>query len=148
MLIKIDKIEPDPMMALIAKMIAEGNKNSDECKELKSGFYLNGHWSFDNVLGRGKVKECYPEIEGLENCYGVCDTPEQFIERFEKILDEDPRKFVVSFCIVRKENQTPSGGWRWHKWGPYIGDKEPQCEYLYDEPEIERACCYHVYELN
>jgi hypothetical protein len=39
------------------------------------------------------------------------------------------------------------GGWRWHKWGPYIGTQEPKCEYIHDEPEIEEVFTYHVYEL-
>jgi hypothetical protein len=47
---------------------------------------------------------------------------------------------------VIKANQSHEGGWRWHKWGEYIGKYEPQYEYLYDEPEIEKVYVYHIYE--
>jgi hypothetical protein len=37
--------------------------------------------------------------------------------------------------------------WRWHKWGEYIGTKNPQHEYLYDEDEsIQEVFCYHIYK--
>jgi hypothetical protein len=45
---------------------------------------------------------------------------------------------------VRKDDQPKQGGWRWHKWGPYIGTHEKQFEYLADEEGIERVFCYHI----
>jgi hypothetical protein len=57
------------------------------------------------------------------------------------------RRFTLAFTRVRKRDQPDEGGWRWHKWGEYIGEKSPQYEYLYDEGnEIEEVYCYHVYE--
>lgn len=35
------------------------------------------------------IKERYPEIQTIPNCYGVCNSPEQFIKKFEKILEDD-----------------------------------------------------------
>lgn len=79
--------------------------------------------------------------------YGVCDYPEQLIEKFP-IIDTDPRPFVVSFTKVAKVEEESPGGWRWHKWGAYIGDKDPQCEYIADEgPDITDVWCYHIYEV-
>ena len=39
-------------------------------------------------------------------------------------------------------------GWRWHKWGPYIGTQDPQCEYLADEPEIKEVFVYRFIQLH
>jgi len=133
----------------ITSMIASINGNSTDTVLLERGFCQIGHFSLDHCLG-SQLKDCWPnvDVEGIPNCYGVCDNPKQFIRKFKKILEKSSRKFVVSFTVIKKENQEPTGGWRWHKWGPYIGTKKPQCEYLYDEPEIKSACCYHVFELN
>ncbi len=110
--------------------------NFDHCAAVN----LNGYdWGMDTTTKPWTFS--YPV--GLDGPYGVCDTPEQFLERYRAVLDADPRPFVVEFMIVKKE---AVGGWRWHKWGPYIGEKDPHCEYLRDEgPEITQACCYHVY---
>lgn len=78
--------------------------------------------------------------------YGVCDSPEQFKSKYLDALRSDARyEYVVSFVHLRKSEQPSRGGWRWHKWGEYVGEKDPQCEYLYDEPEIEEVYTFHVY---
>jgi hypothetical protein len=55
-------------------------------------------------------------------------------------------KFVISFTRVLKSNQPSAGGWRWHKWGPYMGTQNSQREYLHDEPSISEIFCYHIME--
>jgi len=77
--------------------------------------------------------------------YGVCDTPEQFLELYRERLDASPRKFVLSFVLMDKSDPHWHG-WRWHKNGPYIGKQEPQCEHFGDEPEIQQVCMFHVHE--
>lgn len=79
--------------------------------------------------------------------YGVCDSVEQFktTDLYAKLASET-RIFAVSFVEIRKSEQPSHGGWRWHKWGEYIGRHDPQCEYLYDEEGIESVFCFHVYE--
>ena len=79
--------------------------------------------------------------------FAVFDTPEQVFQKWSWI-ETDPNLYVVSIAVLRKEEQEPYGGWRWHKWGDYLGDLEPQCEFLYDEPEIEQAVVAHVYEID
>lgn len=63
-----------------------------------------------------------------------------------KWVVDSERRFVVAFTRVRREDQPADGGWRWHKWGQYIGKHEPRCEYLYDEDGIDEVYCFHVYE--
>ena len=67
--------------------------------------------------------------------YGVCDGHEQFMRKFGKILEDDERTFCVGFSHCAKEPGVQ--GWRWHKWGEYIGEGEPECEYLADEEGFE-----------
>ena len=77
--------------------------------------------------------------------YGVADNIEQVIEFYNR--NEDgffSGNHVISYFEVRK---TPACNWRWHKWGPYIGIEKPQCEYLADEPKIEKIICFSIYKV-
>lgn len=97
----------------------------------------------------GKINE-HPNLDEYEewlSSYGVADTPEQALERYSALVDDPDRKFLFRYQIVRKHDQEEEGGWRWHKWGEYIGKKEPKCEYLYNEPEIEEVWVFHFEEV-
>jgi hypothetical protein len=86
--------------------------------------------------------------EGEICTYGVCDSPAQFFEtKIGQYVVNDPRPMCVSFTAMHRSEQDPRGGWRWHKWGEYIGIQEPTCEYLYDEPVIVLVYVYHMYLL-
>lgn len=79
--------------------------------------------------------------------YGVCDSPEQVLEHWPE-LATDPRRFVILFDEVRKDQQDAHQGWRWHKWGEYIGTRTPECEYLYDEGDaFESVLIFNVCHL-
>lgn len=168
MLSDIQPGRADPGMMAILSIIGRG---SAAATRLDRGFYQIGHFSFNHVAGRQivdsyelgdddrKAMETELMSAGLAVSeadgdwsypveYGVCDSPEQFMAKFGPALDALPSRYVVSFTVVRKDEQEPFGGWRWHKWGPYIGEKTPACEYLYDEgPEITQATCFHVYRM-
>jgi len=88
----------------------------------------------------------YPRFTDM-NSYGVVDSVEQFQRLFGETLEQDPRHFIVGFTEVRREWQPESGGWRWHKWGPYYGDHDPRHEYLYDEVDIDSVFVYHVFDV-
>lgn len=124
----------------IAKMIAQINGNQPGAVEITTGVYQIGHF-----VSRGFLPgyEDYPEKLSI-GCYGVCDSHHQVLAQCPELADPD-RRFVVTLTEVRREDQG-EGGWRWHKWGYYIGDHEIQHEYLYDEEGIERVFCYHIYE--
>ncbi len=67
--------------------------------------------------------------------YGVADNIEQIKEYYKEEIADSTRKFFIHLTPVwqRKENAGKGGGWRWHKWGEYIGKLDPKCEYLDDE---------------
>jgi hypothetical protein len=96
----------------------------------------NGDWKF--------------KVEGISK-YGVCDSIEQFIGKFKDLLEKEPRNLAVFFTHIAKdpENAGNGGGWRWHKWGEYVGEGEPTTEYLDDEPEFENGVyTYKVHDID
>lgn len=130
---------------------------------LHRGVYVSSHFSFENYLrklARGfwdlkRSDEAHFWIRAdvqtddgdTFDCFGVCDSPEQFFNhKIGKLIETDHGKYVVSFTKIDKGGQPPKGGWRWHKWGKYIGEKNPKFEYIYDEgPEIQEAHCYQIF---
>jgi hypothetical protein len=109
-----------------------------------------------HLMGRGDgddeaLKELFQDIlrqdrEDLPRDLGVCDHPAQVVERWPQ-LETDPRPLIVIFHRVNRHAQPAQGGWRWHKHGKYIGTREPLCEYLYDEPDIESVYTFRIYQL-
>lgn len=137
MLINEDKIlRKDPILEMVAAVNGNGS-----AKKLKDGVYNVGHFGSSHFL---RDYQEYPENLSI-GPYGVCDSVDQIFEKCPELITSD-RKFVVTVTEVRKENQDPTGGWRWHKWGDYIGTKNPQHEYLYDEEDIDSVFVYHIYE--
>lgn len=101
------------------------------------------------LWGKNDFDRSYPDIEGLD-CFGVVDTPEQFIQQYHDLLEKDQRSFTIFLTHIKKnpENKGLGGGWRWHKWGTYIGSGVPTTEYLDDEPEFENGVwVYHIYTV-
>lgn len=84
--------------------------------------------------------------EDFRQNYGVCDNVQQVLEVYPELL-ADTRKFIVFFEPILKEDQPKNNGWRWHKWGKYIGEQNPEHEYLYDEPNINEVWLYHIVEV-
>lgn len=75
----------------------------------------------------------FPNYEKIT--YGVADNIEQIKEYYKDEVADTEKKYCLALTPVwqEKENKGKGGGWRWHKWGEYIGKLNPQCEYLDDE---------------
>jgi hypothetical protein len=124
----------------ILRMIGTLNGNKESCRLTEGVYQITSFGSSDFLRDYNQ----YPDI--ATGCYGVCDNHEQILEQNPELSDPS-RQFVITLTPVVKANQSPDSGWRWHKWGEYIGTQNRSgCEYLYDEPEIEQVFCYHVYE--
>ena len=78
--------------------------------------------------------------------HGVCDNYQQILKMYDFILNDPNEKFFISLTRVRRDQET-KGGWRWEKWGTYIGKQKPTTEYIVDEPLIEEVFCYTIYRL-
>jgi hypothetical protein len=97
-----------------------------------------------------KITDKFEPIVDLDDryisAYGVCDDYKQILEFVPEIIYSEDR-YVIGLTEVNKREEFSWGGWRWHKWGEYIGVQNPQEEYLYDEPVIEKVYCYHIYKI-
>lgn len=143
---KIPNYKQDPTMLALLTILANGR--SSDFEQIKTGVYKINHFNFSNLVKEKLIE--YPKLEDNNNewfdCYGVADNVEQILEKCSMIVNSE-RKFVISFTTINKQDQNSDGGWRWHKWGKYIGVQSPQAEYIYDEPEIESVIVFHVYEV-
>lgn len=86
----------------------------------------------------------FGDAEHVES--GVCDNEDQILNKWSHLENSNQRHFITMTPIY-KEDQPESGGWRWHKWGEYIGNHPIECEYLYDEEDIEVVYVFHIYTL-
>jgi hypothetical protein len=131
---------PDPILAIMSG-------GDPTPKRIAQGIYECRHWNFADCIGLTEHEHRWPNLEEY-NCYGVCDSIEQFNDApIGRFVRDSPRRFVVSFVRIVKSTQPAEGGWRWHKWGPYIGKHESKCEYLYDEEDIDEVWTYSVHEV-
>jgi hypothetical protein len=89
---------------------------------------------------------CDDGVLGNTFFYGVADNLEQILEHFKDLVESET-PYCISTGLMTKASQPERDGWRWHKWGEYIGTKNPQCEYLYDEPEIEEALTFSIHRV-
>lgn len=119
---------------------------------VETGVVLNDSFQlFD--LERNQAWTQYPKFDTTvkddntiyRDSYGVCDDLANLLSVYPELKNSN-RQFVVSMTKIDRNEQDEKGGWRWHKWGDYIGVQEPTCEYIYDEPGIERVYCFHIYE--
>lgn len=57
---------------------------------------------------------------------------------FNLIKNEPNYKFILLLTpIINNHDKSSWGGWRWHKWGEYIGKHTPQYEYLDHETGVD-----------
>lgn len=118
----------------------------------EEGILMISHYSLGHYLHTKdefpKLQEYSKQDDQYMQSYGVCDDIDQWKDYYSKLIDDENRKFCVSFTAIHKKNEPERDGWRWHKWGAYIGNKNPQHEYIYDEDhDIETVYVYHIYEI-
>jgi len=99
--------------------------------------HLNGRDHFPGT-------EELPEFDGRD-AYGVSDNIEQIKAHYPELIESD-RMFVVCMTPIIHAEETEQN-WRWHKWGQYIGDHDPQHEYLFDEVGIEMVFVFQILEV-
>jgi hypothetical protein len=85
--------------------------------------------------------------------YGIGDSPEQILAHPDvSWVYTDLREMIVVFTEVRREDQPPRDGWRFHKNGTYIGEHNVEWEYLADQDgvrgeRIDSVYMYHVIQV-
>ena len=84
--------------------------------------------------------------------YGVADNASQVLDYYDELYKKheeymQDKDFVILMTPIFRKSEPESGGWRWHKWGRYIGKFEPKCEYIYDEEGIDFVYCFKIVEV-
>lgn len=109
---------------------------------IENGIYRE---SIDFNFSEDEIKE---DIE-YTGIYGVADNIEQIKKYLKKYIDVPDEKYIIAVTPVF-QHKGEADGWRWHKWGPYIGTLNPQCEYLDDEDfgdDFEYVLCFELYKV-
>ena len=122
----------------------------DSAQSLRPGIFLISHFGSSDLL---KDWEHYPEFPDIDTdegaqyrgSRGVCDNVDQVLKRYPE-LEASERQFIVTLTAIERGRQPASGGWRWSKWGAYIGTQNPQHEYLYDDRHIDKVYVFNIYE--
>lgn len=105
------------------------------------------YWNTLNSIPRDRMLD-YINYENNVWYYGVADNIEQIVDLYNKNEGGWFKGNHVILCWkVKKDPENPCSGWRWHKWGEYIGTRNPQCEYLNDEPEIDEVITFSIYKV-
>lgn len=135
----------------IYSMIAKINGIDLSCEKNYFEHYGTGVYRHDGYIFNFN---CFIEERCMENIidewvmYGVCDDYSQIMEKYDNLLSDPNKNYVIGLSVVERKNQPKDGGWRWHKWGEYIGTKNPTHEYLYDDSHIDKVYCFHIYEID
>ena len=119
------------------------NFSEDEFEETK-----RGKLSWDDRY-KIFVDEDNPFIE-RKITYGVADSIEQIKEYYKEEIADKEKKYVIYVTPVWQKDCSEKDGWRWHKWGKYIGKLNPQYEYLYDEDfgeDFEYVLTFTIYAI-
>lgn len=114
------------------------------------------HFSYDEFM-EFKDMPCFSYDQsfgflGGKKVYSVADNLEQILRFYKKEIEDPDNKYVITLTPVfqEKENRGKGGGWRWHKWGKYIGKLKRKCEYLDDEDfgdDFKYVICFHIYKV-
>lgn len=143
------------MVAILSAIGGGGPDRPVGVSDMRPGGYMmTSHWSPEHTYSivppfHEKVGAWLASIQVPE--FGVCDSVEQFHELHGRKLDADILPWCAFFVHVAKNpaNAGQRGGWRWHKWGEYVGTGTPTREYLDDEPGFDDGVfTFHVYYVD
>lgn len=86
---------------------------------------------------------------GAFHMYGVCDNATQVLSYYRKNIEffDKNKTYIIMLTPIFKKNESKNGGWRWCKWGQYIGVQNPKSEYLYDEDDIDMVYVFDIKEI-
>ena len=144
--LKYFSVVPGFIYATIAQVNGvDLSKEENYFEHYTTGVYRHDGYmfNFEGFL----AEKCGVNVTDEWVAYGVCDNYKQVLEKYKDLLNDANKNYVVGLSTVKREAQSSEGGWRWHKWGEYIGNQNPQHEYLYDDTHIDKVYCYHIYEI-
>lgn len=78
--------------------------------------------------------------------FGVADNIEQILEHYPELLKSEDN-FIVIFSDVYRKYQPESYGFRYEKFGEYIGTQNIQHEFIYDDKHIDKVIIYEIFKI-
>lgn len=145
MLIDVSIKNLDSTTSLILSAIKK-----EPIRELHDGIYLCPHSKFESCVEEKLIRsEKNLIVNGNQiGNNGVVDSIGQFRDLIASQLHESSTKYVCALTHVLKESQPSKAGWSWNKFGSYIGVKQPQHDYLYDESsDFKEVYVFTVFEV-
>lgn len=99
------------------------------------------HGELDQLVNEGYTGK------GKLRASGLADNEDQVLARF-KHLENHKGKFVIEMHPVLRKNEPELHGFRFHKWGEYIGDFDINREYLYDQKDMDVIYVFSIIPLS
>jgi len=96
------------------------------------------------------VDSLYLNSKFYHRRYGVCDNYSQAIEKYKELVNDgviDKDENIVIMLVPLFRERQSQFGWRWKKWGRYVGIQERKHEYLYDEKNIELVFSFEIFVM-
>ena len=110
--------KPDLFTALVSNVVAEvsGNRLRGGTIRIATGVYERGSFGCTNYVPGWDEWPDFRDGEppSWRGPTGVCDTVDQVLQHYPELEADPERTFVVFLTRVRKADQEPDGGWRWH----------------------------------
>lgn len=143
----IISIMPSGIMAMLVQTIHKIDITDIDAmfSNYETGVYRHDGFKFNfDCFIKENCLDCI--IDGWV-AYGVCDNYKQVLEHHKELLNDTNKNYVIGLSTVNRKDEPKDGGWRWGKWGEYIGTQKPQHEYIYNDTHIDTVYCYHIYEI-
>lgn len=127
------------------------NFPEEEFIEKLDGYnYIEKLYETNKKEGETLLQYYFRTLKNQVPQFGVADNIKQIKEFYKKQIKDKKTKFIISVTPVTqdKENKGKGDGWRWNKWGKYIGKLDSKCEYLDDEEfgeDFKYILCFHLY---
>lgn len=112
----------------------------DTILNLNNIYVSSLNWNTDMRLTNYKLTNDY-------SLYGVCDNASQVIEYMSVREYDEDKEYLIVLTPILKDNQPDRDGWRWEKWGEYIGTQKSNADYLADESSIDMVYVFDVSEV-
>lgn len=126
---------------------------NDFLEPIKTGIY-RGYWSGDKIKDycglnieeyNSFLYKNFPNPSFREN-FGVADNIEQILEYYPELL-KSKDKFIVIFSDVYRKDQPEHYGFRYEKFGNYIGIQDIKHEFMYDDKHIDKVIIYWIFKI-
>lgn len=151
MLTNVTIISPPRDLALITAFIVGKRTGPVVPTLLEPGVYECAHWSFEHYVAERLERHWndfdMSDLESYVSPYIVCDNVQQAREYWVSQLEDPTEKYTMCVVPLYREEQSERGGWRWHKWGEYVGKQNSTHEYLYDDKHIDLVYTAHLYKV-